>query len=122
MILNCMLGTGYGGLEKLFLDEIEMLPLAGLAARGLVSRKSPLARYARDRGLAFDEMMALSKDRVDPRPPGIRWGFISAECQFDEPSDWIGHLRPDRRAKNDVQEAAPEFSRRSSWLPTLCRT
>lgn len=60
MILNCMLGTGYGGLEKLFLDEIEMLPLAGLAARGLVRRKSPLARYARDRRLAFDEVMALS--------------------------------------------------------------
>ncbi|HWE07316.1 MAG TPA: glycosyltransferase [Rhizomicrobium sp.] len=60
MILNCMLGTGYGGLEKLFLDEIEMLPMAGLAARGLVRRESPLARYARDRGLAFDEMIALS--------------------------------------------------------------
>jgi glycosyltransferase involved in cell wall biosynthesis len=60
MILNCMLGTGYGGLEKLFLDEIEMLPMAGVAARGLVRRKSPLARYARDRGLAFDELMALS--------------------------------------------------------------
>jgi glycosyltransferase involved in cell wall biosynthesis len=60
MILNCMLGTGFGGLEKLFLDEIEMLPLAGLAARGLVRRKSALARYARDRGLAYDEMMALS--------------------------------------------------------------
>ena len=60
MILNCMLGTGFGGLEKLFLDEIEMLPLAGLAARGLVRRESALAHYARDRGLAFDEMMALS--------------------------------------------------------------
>ncbi|MGH6879130.1 MAG: glycosyltransferase family 4 protein [Rhizomicrobium sp.] len=55
-----MLGSGYGGLEKLFLDEIEMLPLAGVQARGLVRRKSSLAHYARERGIAFDETFALS--------------------------------------------------------------
>lgn len=60
MILNCMLGTGYGGLEKLFLDEIEMLPPAGMTARGIVRRKSQLARYARARQLAFDEITAWS--------------------------------------------------------------
>ncbi|HEY2445452.1 MAG TPA: glycosyltransferase [Rhizomicrobium sp.] len=60
MILNCMLGTGFGGLEKLFLDEIEMLPMAGMAARGLVRRKTPLARYARERGLACDEILVPS--------------------------------------------------------------
>jgi glycosyltransferase involved in cell wall biosynthesis len=60
MILNCMLATGYGGLEKLFLDEIEMLPMAGLPARGLVARNSQLARYARERHLEFDQAVALS--------------------------------------------------------------
>jgi len=55
-----MLGTGYGGLEKLFLDEIEMLGLAGVEARGVVRRNTPLARYARDRNLAFDEITAFS--------------------------------------------------------------
>jgi len=60
MILNCMLGTGYGGLEKLFLDEIEMLQMAGMPARGLVRRGSPLAHYARERKLAFDEIPVLS--------------------------------------------------------------
>lgn len=60
VILNCMLGTGFGGLEKLFLDELEMLPMTGMAARGLVLRNSPLARYARERNLAFDEITMLS--------------------------------------------------------------
>jgi glycosyltransferase involved in cell wall biosynthesis len=60
MILNCMLGSDYGGLEKLFLDEIEMLPLANLPARGLVCRGSKLANYARDRHLAFDEIWVWS--------------------------------------------------------------
>jgi glycosyltransferase involved in cell wall biosynthesis len=60
MILNCMLGSGYGGLEKLFLDEIEMLSLAGMPARGIVRGNSPLAGYARARSLAFDEITAWS--------------------------------------------------------------
>jgi len=60
MILNCMLGGGYGGLEKLFLDELEMLPTAGMETRGVVRRKSQLARYAKERSLPFDEIVALS--------------------------------------------------------------
>ena len=60
MILNCMLGSGYGGLEKLFLDEIEMLPPAGFPARGIVRRNSELARYAADRAIAFDELTSWS--------------------------------------------------------------
>ncbi len=58
MILNCMLGSGFGGLEKLFLDEIEMLE--GMGAHGVVRRASPLARYAAERHLPFEEMRALS--------------------------------------------------------------
>ncbi len=60
MILNCMFGRGFGGLEKLFLDEIEMLSAAGMPARGLVRRGSALERYARDRGLACDAISAWS--------------------------------------------------------------
>lgn len=60
MILNCMLASGYGGLEKLFLDEIEMLAMAGLPTRGLVARNSQLARYARERNLEFDAIANLS--------------------------------------------------------------
>src|SRR5271154_4557626 len=60
MILNCMLGSGYGGLEKLFLDEIEMLSPAGFPARGVVRGNSDLARYAKERGIAFDEITAWS--------------------------------------------------------------
>lgn len=60
MILNCMLGSGYGGLEKLFLDEIEMLPPAGFPARALVRGNSELARYAKDRGVEFDEITTWS--------------------------------------------------------------
>ncbi|HEX4157845.1 MAG TPA: glycosyltransferase family 4 protein [Rhizomicrobium sp.] len=60
MILNCMLGSGYGGLEKLFLDEIEMLPPAGFPARGVVRRNSELAGYAKGRAVAFDEITTWS--------------------------------------------------------------
>jgi glycosyltransferase involved in cell wall biosynthesis len=60
MILNSMLGSGFGGLEKLFLDEVEMLPMAGMPARCAVRRGSPLARYARERNLPCDEILALS--------------------------------------------------------------
>jgi hypothetical protein len=35
-----MFARGFGGLEKLFLDEIEMLSAAGMRARGLVRRGS----------------------------------------------------------------------------------
>jgi glycosyltransferase involved in cell wall biosynthesis len=56
MILNCMLGPGYGGLEKLFLDEVEMLPAAGFPARGIVRANSELAHYAKTRHLDFDEI------------------------------------------------------------------
>jgi len=54
MILNCMFARGFGGLEKLFLDEIEMLSEAGAPARGLVRRGSDIESYARERHLAFD--------------------------------------------------------------------
>jgi glycosyltransferase involved in cell wall biosynthesis len=60
MILNCMLGSGFGGLEKLFLDEIEMLLQSGMPARGLVRGNSPLASYARVRNLPFDTSLVLS--------------------------------------------------------------
>jgi glycosyltransferase involved in cell wall biosynthesis len=60
MILDCMLATGFGGLEKLFLDELEMLPPAGLDVRGVVRRGTQLVNYARDRGLPFDDIVALS--------------------------------------------------------------
>ena len=60
MILDCMLGSGYGGLEKLFLDEIEMLPPAGFAARGIVRRNSQLAGYAKARPVEFDEITTWS--------------------------------------------------------------
>lgn len=60
MIFNCMLGSGFGGLEKLFLDEIEMLLQANMPARGLVRRNSPLASYSRSRGLPFDEIALWS--------------------------------------------------------------
>src|SRR5438132_4905294 len=60
MMLNCMFARGFGGLEKLFLDEIEMLLAAGMPARGLVRRGGALERYARDRGLAHDAISAWS--------------------------------------------------------------
>jgi len=60
MILNCMLGSGYGGLEKLFLDEIEMLPPAGFPTRGIVRRQSQLAGYAQTRQIEFDEITMWS--------------------------------------------------------------
>jgi glycosyltransferase involved in cell wall biosynthesis len=60
MILNCMFARGFGGLEKLFLDEIEMLSQAGLPALGLVRSGSKLANYARDRGLDFEPISAWS--------------------------------------------------------------
>lgn len=56
MILNCMLGTGFGGLEKLFLDEIEMLLQANMPVCGLVRKHAPLASYARDRNLPVEEI------------------------------------------------------------------
>src|SRR5947208_4788973 len=60
MILNCMFARGFGGLEKLFLDEIEMLSLSGMPARGLVRGGSDLARYAPERELEFDAISAWS--------------------------------------------------------------
>lgn len=60
MILNCMLGTGFGGLEKLFLDEVEMLGMAGMPARALVRRNTPLALHARERKLGFDEIAVFT--------------------------------------------------------------
>src|SRR5277367_2021520 len=60
MILNSMLGSGFGGLEKLFLDEVEMLPMAGMRARCVVRRGTPLVGYARERNLPYDEILALS--------------------------------------------------------------
>ena len=60
MILNCMFARGFGGLEKLFLDEIEMLSAVGTPARGLVRRGSALERYANERGLACDAIAAWS--------------------------------------------------------------
>ena len=60
MILNCMFARGFGGLEKLFLDEIEMLSAAGMSACGLVRRGSALERYAKERGLACDAISAWS--------------------------------------------------------------
>lgn len=69
MILNGMLGTGFGGLEKLFLDELEMLGLSGWPAHGLVLKGSPLARYARERNLACDEIRMLSD--WDPFSVGV---------------------------------------------------
>ncbi|HEX3430573.1 MAG TPA: glycosyltransferase [Rhizomicrobium sp.] len=60
MILNCMFARGFGGLEKLFLDEIEMLCEAGMPARGLVRRGSDIERHARERGLAFDAIETWS--------------------------------------------------------------
>ncbi|MGH6888687.1 MAG: glycosyltransferase [Rhizomicrobium sp.] len=55
-----MLGSGFGGLEKLFLDEIEMLVQAGMPARGLIRRNSPLASHARSRNLPSDDIPVLS--------------------------------------------------------------
>ncbi|HLY07481.1 MAG TPA: glycosyltransferase [Rhizomicrobium sp.] len=60
MILNSMFARGFGGLEKLFLDEIEMLSAAGLPARGLVRHGSELERYAKERGLGCDAIAAWS--------------------------------------------------------------
>jgi glycosyltransferase involved in cell wall biosynthesis len=60
MILNCMFARGFGGLEKLFLDEIEMLSAAGMPARALVRQGSALARYAQERGLACEAIAAWS--------------------------------------------------------------
>lgn len=60
MILNCMFARGFGGLEKLFLDEIEMLSAAGKPARGLVRRCSALEHYAQERGLPCDVISAWS--------------------------------------------------------------
>jgi glycosyltransferase involved in cell wall biosynthesis len=60
MILNCMFARGFGGLEKLFLDEIEMLSAAGVPVRGLVRRGGALERYARERGLTCEAISAWS--------------------------------------------------------------
>src|SRR5579864_5874846 len=60
MILNCMFARGFGGLEKLFLDEIEMLIAAGIPTRGLVRRGSALERYAKESALPFDAISAWS--------------------------------------------------------------
>ncbi|HEY3777967.1 MAG TPA: glycosyltransferase [Rhizomicrobium sp.] len=53
-----MLGSGFGGLEKLFLDEIEML--SELGACGVVRRNSALAHYARERNVAFEQIRVFS--------------------------------------------------------------
>lgn len=60
MILNCMFARGFGGLEKLFLDEIEMLSGAEIPTRGLVRRGSALEHYAKERGLACRAISAWS--------------------------------------------------------------
>lgn len=80
MILNTMFARGFGGLEKLFLDEIEMLLAVGTPARGLVRRGSDIERHALERRLPFDAISAWSDwdpvsrartraavARVDPR-------------------------------------------------------
>ncbi len=60
MILSCMLGAKFGGLERVFLDQLQMLPQAGLTVRGLVRRGSPTAKRAKEHGLPCDEIGVLS--------------------------------------------------------------
>jgi glycosyltransferase involved in cell wall biosynthesis len=61
MILDCMLATNYGGTEKVFLDQLQMLPLAGMAVCGVARRGSPAARRAHAQNLPCEEMTVLSE-------------------------------------------------------------
>src|SRR5208282_994281 len=60
MILDCMLGAGFGGLEQVFLDQLEMLPAAELNVRGVARRGGIAAARARAAGLPCDELVLLS--------------------------------------------------------------
>ncbi len=51
MILDCMLGSHFGGLEKIFLDQLEMLPTAGHSVLGLARQQSPASERAQKAGL-----------------------------------------------------------------------
>ncbi len=61
MILDCMLGTSFGGLEQVFLDQLTMLPAAGTMVRGVAQRGSPSAQRAAEAGLPCDEITILSE-------------------------------------------------------------
>jgi glycosyltransferase involved in cell wall biosynthesis len=61
MILDCMLGSSFGGLEQVFLNQLRILPANGAAVHGVARRASPAARRAREAQLPCSEMVVLSE-------------------------------------------------------------
>lgn len=59
-VLNIMLGRAYGGLEKVFVDQLLMLHGSGLGMRGVARRGSEAAARARALGLPVDTMPVFS--------------------------------------------------------------
>jgi len=60
-ILNVMLGKKFGGLEKVFLDQLSMLPECGIPARGIARHASMAAERAAAIGIAVDTMRVWSE-------------------------------------------------------------
>src|SRR5437762_791509 len=61
MILNCMLATAYGGTEKVFLDQLQMLQGAGLPVLGVARPGSPAAARAHAAGLPCENLSVLTE-------------------------------------------------------------
>jgi glycosyltransferase involved in cell wall biosynthesis len=60
MILDCMLGNSFGGLEKVFIDQLYMLPAAGMPVVGVARRNSPAAQRAQAAGLPCEGIPSFS--------------------------------------------------------------
>lgn len=56
MILNCMLAVQYGGTEKVFFDQLKMLPMAGMEVVGVSRPGGEATIRARKAGLPLEEL------------------------------------------------------------------
>lgn len=56
MILNCMLAVQYGGTEKVFFDQLKMLPMAGMEVVGVSRPGGEATIRAHQAGLPLEEL------------------------------------------------------------------
>ena len=102
MILNCMLAMQYGGTEKVFVDQLKMLPMAGVAVVGVSRPGGEATVRAHDAGLPCEELKFLTE--WDPitaararaivekhNPALILCHGLRAHKVF---ADAVGHTRP----------------------------
>ncbi|HEX4534870.1 MAG TPA: glycosyltransferase [Rhizomicrobium sp.] len=61
MILNCMLAMQYGGTEKVFVDQLRMLPMAGMAVVGVSRPGGEATIRAHEAGLPCEELKFLTE-------------------------------------------------------------